>query len=141
MKLLKKTGWISLSVFALLCISFFVYANLKPPTLGEKLYMGHPTQIVVMLVPQNFTANDSASLIQYIKKEPVVSSAILNRESHILCVTFDPAKTTRGKMIQYTQAFNSGIAERIIANPGPQCPVGGALYTIAKMKYALNLRK
>ena len=141
MNLLKKTGWITLSVLALLFISFFVYANLKPPTLGEKLYIGHPTQIIVMLVPQNFSAKDSASLIQYIKKEPVVSSAILNRESHILCVTFDPAKTTREKMIEYTQVFNSDITERIIANPGPQCPVGGALYTITKMKYDLNLRK
>ena len=141
MKYLKKTALISFSIFAILFISFFVYANLKPPTLVEKIYMEHPTQIVVMMVPQNFTSTDSSFLIQYIKKQPVVSSAILNRKSHILCVTFDPAKTTRDQMIQYTQGFNSEITERIITNPGPQCPVGGALYTIAKMKYALNLRK
>ncbi|MBS1731113.1 MAG: hypothetical protein JSS67_10100 [Bacteroidetes bacterium] len=141
MMILKKTGWIFLSILGLLFVSFFVYANLKPPTLGEKLYMAHPTQIVVMLVPEKMNMADSASLIQHIKKEAFVSSAILNRTSHILCVTFDPARVNRQEMIHNIQAFDSNITERIITNPGPQCPVDGALYTIAKFKYALNLRK
>jgi hypothetical protein len=131
---------ILLSVLVLFFAGFLLYANWRPPSLGERLYMENPTQIVVFSFPASYTARDSAAMKTYFASKQGVYSSVVTLCSQTLCVTIDPRKTNRSAMLEAARGFDPGVRERVM-KAGPQCPVDGPLYTLQKVKYALCFRK
>ena len=119
--------------------SLFIYANWSKPTLGERIYMENPTQIVVMHFPATLQEKDSAALEQYFLAQNGVYSNIISLKSQTLCVTIDPRVTSRETILQAAKDFNTAIVERKPLNARAECPVN--LNAFRKITYALNVRK
>lgn len=130
----------SLLIFCgLLFIALFIYANMTPPTPGEKIYMSHPTKIAVLTLPMEFSAMDSAKLSTYLGDNKAVYSNTITMASNTLCITFDPRKTDRSAVMAYASGFDKRLQERVFADHMPECPVN--LLFLQKVKYALCIRK
>ena len=139
MKLIKKIAKALLITCLVLFASLFIYANWNKPSLGEKVYMENPTQIVVMTLPENFTEKDSAAVDRFLTDQEGVYSTVISRKSQTLCITFDPRETDRSSMIKTMSAFNTSIQERAPLSNRAECPVN--LNAFRKITYALNVRK
>lgn len=122
-------------LFASLCI----YANWNKPSLGERVYMENPTQIVVMSFPGSFTTQDSAVLDNYFLAQKGVYSNVISLKSGTLCVTIDPRETDRRSILMAAQTHNRLIVERQPLNSRAECPVN--MHAFRKITYALNVRK
>lgn len=139
MKLIKNIAKALLITCMVLFASLFIYANWNKPSLGEKVYMENPTQIVVMTLPENFTEKDSVSADQFLSTQEGVYSTVISRNSQTLCITFDPRETNRSSMIETMSAYNASIVERAPLSNRAECPVN--LNAFRKITYALNVRK
>lgn len=139
MKLIKNITKAIMITCLVLFASLFIYANWNKPSLGEKVYMENPTQIVVMTLPENFTEKDSSSVDQFLLKQDGVYSTVISRNSQTLCITFDPRETSRSNMIESMSAFNASIKERAPLSNRAECPVD--MNAFRKITYALNVRK
>lgn len=139
MKIIKKIAKALLITCLVLFASLFIYANWNKPSLGERVYMENPTQIVVMTLPENFTEKDSTSVDRFLSAQEGVYSTVISRNSQTLCITFDPRETNRSSMIETMSAFNSAILERAPLSNRAECPVN--LNAFRKITYALNVRK
>ena len=117
---------------------FFLYANINPPSLGERLYLKNPTQIMVANFPDSFTASDSASLKKYLSENNAIYSSVITMNSNTVCVTYDPRKMNRKEALNYTTAFNHFIKERVMPTSLKECPVNLLLFK--RMKYAFCIR-
>lgn len=139
MKLIKRITKVILSVILVLFASLFIYANWNKPSLGERIYMENPTQIVVMSFPASFTAKDSSAIDQYFMAQKGVYSNIVSLKSQTLCVTIDPRKTDRKTILSAANEYNTAIIERDPLSTKAECPVN--LNAFRKITYALNIRK
>lgn len=139
MKLIKRIAKGILILFLVLFTSLFIYANWSKPSLGERIYMENPTQIVVMSFPEGFTQNDSAAIDHYFMAQKGVYSNIVSLKSQTLCVTIDPGETDRSTILDAAKAYNTSIVERAPLNSRAECPVN--LHAFRKITYALNIRK
>jgi hypothetical protein len=139
MKLIKNITKAIMITCLVLFASLFIYANWNKPSLGEKVYMENPTQIVVMTLPENFTEKDSASVDQFLLRQEGVYSSVISRNSQTLCITYDPRETNRSHMIETMSAFNGSIKERAPLSNRAECPVD--MNAFRKITYALNVRK
>jgi hypothetical protein len=139
MKMIKKIAKGLLITCLVLFATLFIYANWNKPSLGEKVYMENPTQIVVMTLPENFTEKDSAAVDRFLTGQEGVYSTVISRHSQTLCITFDPRETNRSSMIKTMSAYNTSIRERAPLSNRAECPVN--LNAFRKITYALNVRK
>ncbi|TDO23439.1 hypothetical protein [Sediminibacterium goheungense] len=139
MKLIKRITKGILILFLVLFASLFIYANWSEPSLGERVYMENPTQIVVMRFPEGFTGKDSAAIDHYFMTQKGVYSNIVSLNSQTLCVTIDPRVTNRSAILDAAKAYNTSIVERAPLNSRAECPVN--LHAFRKITYALNVRK
>lgn len=139
MKLIKKIAKAFMMTCLVLFATLFIYANWNKPSLGERVYMENPTQIVVMTLPETFTEKDSAMVDQFLMRKEGVYSTVISRYSNTLCITIDPRETDRSSMIKSMAAFNPSIQERAPLNNRAECPVN--LNAFRKITYALNVRK
>lgn len=139
MKLIKRIAKGILILFLVLFASLFIYANWNKPSLGERVYMENPTQIVVMSFPEGFTGKDSAEIDQYFMSQKGVYSNVVSLKSQTLCVTIDPRKTDRSTILEAAHQYSSSIIEREPLSTRAECPVN--LYAFRKITYALNVRK
>lgn len=126
-------------VVLVLFATLFIYANWNKPSLGERIYMENPTQIVVLSFPTNFTAVDSAKLDTYLLSKEGIYSTVISLKTQTLCVTIDPRKTDRANIIASAAKFNPKIIEREPLSSRAECPVN--LNAFRKVTYALNVRK
>jgi len=139
MKLIKKIAKVFLVIGLVLFASLFIYANWNKPSLGERVYMENPTQIVVMTLPTDFSAKDSIAVDGFLSGQKSVYSNVISRNSQTLCITFDPRETDRNTMIEKMSGFNAGIQERAPLSNRAECPVN--LNAFRKITYTLNVRK
>jgi hypothetical protein len=139
MKMIKKIAKVLLITCLVLFASLFIYANWNKPSLGEKVYMENPTQILVMTLPENFTEKDSAAVDRFLSGQEGVYSTVISRNSQTLCITFDPRETNRSGMIETMSAYSTSIRERAPLSNRAECPVN--LNAFRKITYALNVRK
>jgi hypothetical protein len=139
MKTIKKMLRVLAVTFLLLFSVLFIYANWHKPTLGERIYMENPTQIVVMRLPDNFSARDSLGVLAFFDAQEGVYSNIVRPSAHTLCVTIDPRKTDRSSILEKGMSFHPGIVEREPLQARAECPVN--LGPFRKLTYALNIRK
>ncbi len=139
MKLIKRIAKGILILVLVLFASLFIYANWNKPSLGERVYMENPTQIVVMSFPDSFTNKDSAAIDNYFLSQKGVYSNIVSLKSQTLCVTIDPRETDRSTILASAQKFNTSIVEREPLSAKAECPVN--LNAFRKITYALNVRK
>lgn len=139
MKLIKRIAKAILIVVLVLFTSLFIYANWNKPSLGEKVYMENPTQIVVMSFPASFTGKDSAAIDNYFMSQKGVYSNIVSLKSQTLCVTIDPRETDRSSILAEAKKYNTSIIEREPLSSRAECPVN--LNAFRKITYALNVRK
>ncbi len=139
MKLIKRIAKGILVMVLVLFASLFIYANWNKPSLGEKVYMENPTQIVVMSFPEGFTGKDSADIDQYFMAQKGVYSNVVSLKSQTLCVTIDPRKTDRSAILDAARQYNTSITEREPIGSAAECPVN--LGAFRKITYALNIRK
>ena len=139
MKLLKRTAKVITGTLLVLFIFFFIYANINPPSPGERIYLENPTKIVVFNFPTSYNSGDSLALKTHFFKNAAVYSTVITMSSQTLCVTYDPRKTDRKEMIDYTNLYDANIKERIMASGSKECPVN--MLAFKKVKYALSIRK
>lgn len=139
MKLIKRIAKGILILVLVLFASLFIYANWNKPSLGERVYMENPTQIVVMSFPDTFTPVDSAAIDSYFLSQKGVYSNIVSLKSQTLCVTIDPRETDRTAILVSARNFNASIIEREPLSAKAECPVN--LNAFRKITYALNVRK
>jgi hypothetical protein len=139
MKILINTAKVMLICCGLLFIAFFIYANVNPPTPGERIYMARPTQIAVLTLPEKFSPTDSANLSNYLNGNSAFYNNTITMGSKTLCVTFDPRKTDRKTALAYATAMDGRLKERVFADQMPECPVN--MLFLQRMKYALCIRK
>jgi len=139
MKLIKRIAKGILIMVLVLFASLFIYANWNKPSLGERVYMENPTQIVVMSFPATFTGKDSAAMDNYFMSQKGVYSNIVSLKSQTLCVTIDPRETDRAAILDAARTYNASITEREPLSARAECPVN--LNAFRKITYALNVRK
>ncbi|MFZ6025404.1 MAG: hypothetical protein ACOYVG_13215 [Bacteroidota bacterium] len=139
MKLIKRIAKGILILLLVLFAGLFIYANWNKPSLGERIYMENPTQIVVMNFPASFTPKDSAAIDQYFQSQKGVYSNIISLKSKTLCVTIDPRETDRSAILAAARQYNISIIEREPLSSKPECPVN--LNAFRKITYALNIRR
>jgi len=139
MKLIKRIAKAILILVLVLFASLFIYANWNKPSLGEKVYMENPTQIVVMSFPDSFTGKDSTAIDNYFMSQKGVYSNIVSLKSQTLCVTIDPRETDRSAILKAAKKYNTSIIEREPLSSRAECPVN--LNAFRKITYALNVRK
>lgn len=139
MKLIKRIAKGILILVLVLFASLFIYANWSKPSLGERVYMENPTQIVVMNFPASFHQQDSAAMDRYFLSQEGVYSNVISLKSQTLCVTIDPRKTDRSAILSAARQYNASIIEREPLSARAECPVN--LNAFRKITYALNVRK
>jgi hypothetical protein len=139
MKLIKRIAKGILILVLVLFASLFIYANWSKPSLGERVYMENPTEIVVMTFPASFTGKDSAGVDNYFLAQKGVYSNIVSLKSQTLCVTIDPRETNRATILSAARQYNQSIVEREPLSSRAECPVN--LNAFRKITYALNIRK
>lgn len=139
MKLIKRIAKGILILVLVLFTGLFIYANWSKPSLGERVYMENPTQIVVMHFPDSFTDKDSAAVDNYFMSQKGVYSNIVSLKSQTLCVTIDPRKTDRATILSAARQYHPSIIERKPLSSRAECPVN--LNAFRKITYALNIRK
>lgn len=134
-RILKGVGILVLVLFA----GLFIYANKAKPSLGERVYMENPTQIVVMQFPDSFSGKDSTEMEAYFMQQKGVYSNVISLKSQTLCVTIDPRKTSRSAILDLAKGYHPGLVERQPLQSRAECPVN--MYAFRKLTYALNIRK
>lgn len=138
MKALKTILKVTGITLGILFITFFVYANLEKPSLGEQVYMSHPTGIALLSITGKVTEHDVAAQL---KKSKGVTSHTYIPGDKTLVVTYSKNETGREEIVSGLLANGISAVEKKIAEDKPQCPVHGYLDAFYQAKYALNIRK
>lgn len=139
MKIIRRILRVGLTSILVLFAGLLVYANWRKPSLGERIYMENPTQIVVLQFPESYTRYDSVRLTAFWQSAPGVSASYIGLASHTLCITIDPRKTSRADILQQARNFDQQLAERLPVGNRPECPVD--LTGFQRLMYTLNIRK
>ena len=125
----------------LVLVVFTIYANLEPAPLHTKV----PAATMLLVDLPKVEQAELKKIETNIKKLKGVNAAVLNLDSHRLCVMYDKTKISDLKLREIISSdpkhFITEVQLGSGADAGPQCPVPlGWLQSIEDVKYAFNFR-